>query len=144
MTISHDSFFEKLHIISIFTLYDGPGIKQRLHIVLCLESESHNTNELFESYSSLYKCTDIIWIASTDIASHEYVAKELIDQLGGESVPTPEHLKNILEICPTEWNQSAYRFQNLIFTYSTLYKDMLFSIQKQQNILQVKPFPVFR
>lgn len=80
-------------------------------------------------------------MASTIITSPESMAKELIDQLGGESVPIPMHF-NILEICSTKWNQSAYRFQNLIFTYSSLYRDMLFSIQKQQNILQVKLFQV--
>lgn len=116
-----------------------PGINKRLHIVLCLESESHNTDELFESYPSLYKCTDIIWMASTVIASPEYVAKELTEKFCGESVPAPKHL-SVLEFCSTEWNQSAYRFQNLIFTYGTLYRDMLFSIQKQQNILQVSFF----
>lgn len=81
-------------------------------------------------------------MASTAIASPEYVAKELIEKFCGDSVPVPKHL-NILEICATEWNHSAYRFQNLIFTYGTLYRDMLFSIQKKQNILQVKLRQVF-
>lgn len=117
--------------------YISQGIRQRLHIVICLESESHHTEELFEDYSSLYKCTEIVWMASTAIASPDYVAKELIDKFCGENVPAPKYL-NMIEIGSTEWNRSAYRFQNLIFTYGTIYKNMLFSIQKQQNILQVK------
>lgn len=112
------------------------GIKQRLHIVLCVESESNSTDELFKNYPSLYKCTEIIWIASAPIASPEYISKELLEKFCGDSVPPPKYL-NVLDVCSTEWNQSAYRFQNLIFTYGTLYRDMLFSIQKQQNILQV-------
>lgn len=117
-------------------------MKHRLHIVLCLESESHNIIELFENYPSLYKCTEIVWMENTTIASPEYVAKELIGKFCGESVPAPK-LLSVLELCTTEWNKSAYRFQNLIFTYSTLYRDMLLSIEKQQNILQVRESQLF-
>lgn len=113
------------------------GIRQRLHVVLCLESESHNTHELFESYPSLYKCTEIIWIASTAIASPEFVAEELIGKLYGEFVPSPMKYLNIVGTCDNEWRHSAYRFKNLIFAYGTFYKDMMSNIQKQQNILQV-------
>lgn len=107
-----------------------------MHIVICLESESNNTEELFENYPSLYKCTDIIWNPIAPIASPDFVANELIEKFCGDSVPAPKYL-TVLEFCSTEWNNSAYRFQNLIFTYGTLYRDMLFAIQKQQNILQV-------
>lgn len=76
-------------------------------------------------------------MASSVIQAPEYVAKELIQRTQGEAVPMPKYL-NILEMCVTDWNESACRFQNLIFTYSALYKEMMSSIQKKQNILQVK------
>lgn len=79
---------------------------------------------------------EIIWNPTTTIASPDFVANELIGKFCGDSVPVPKYL-SILEFCSTEWNSSAYRFQNLIFTFGTLYRDMLFNIQKQQNILQV-------
>lgn len=113
------------------------GIRQRLHIVICLESVSHHTEELFDNYPSLYKCTEIVWIASTPIESPDYMAKELIEKFSSEIVPVPKYL-TVLDVCVTEWNRSTYRFENLIFTYATIYKNMLSSIQKQQNILQVK------
>lgn len=113
------------------------GIRQRLHIAICLESESHHTDELFDDFPALYKCVEIVWIASTAIASAEYVAKELLENFSsGEVSPVPQYL-TILDVSPMEWNRSAYRFEKLIFTYGTIYKDMLSNIQKQQNILQV-------
>lgn len=116
------------------------GIRQRLHIAICLESESHHIDELFDDYPSLYKCVEIVWIASTAIESAEYVAKELLEKFvsggGGEISPVPKYL-TILDVCPMDWNRSAYRFEKLILTYDTIYKKMLSSIQKQQNILQV-------
>lgn len=114
------------------------GIRQRFHIAICLESESHHTDELFDDYPALYKCVEIVWIASTAIASAEYVAKELLEKFssGGEICPAPKYL-NILDNGPMDWNQSAYRFEKLIFTYGIIYKNMLSKIQKQQNILQV-------
>lgn len=122
---------------SVFPISNSQGIRQRLHIVICLESESHHTEELFEDYSSLYKCTEIVWMASTTVTAPDYVAKELIDKYCGEFVPVPKYL-NLLDIASSKWNQSAYRFEKLIFTYSTIYKNMLSTIQKQQNILQVR------
>lgn len=108
-----------------------------MHIAICLESESHHTDELFDEYPALYKCNEIVWIASTAIASADYMAKELLEKFStGEVSPVPKYL-TILEKCPTDWMQSAYRFEKLILTYGTIYKNMLSTIQKQQNILQV-------
>lgn len=135
-------FYEKYFYLKNWTCsqlsLNISGIRQRLHIVLCLESESHNANELFDSYPSLYKCTEIIWMASTAIPSPEYVAKELTEKLYNDIVPAPTKYLNIIDACHIDWQQSTCRFSNLIFTYGTFYKDMLATIQKQQNILQVK------
>lgn len=78
-------------------------------------------------------------MASTALAAPDYVAKELIEKYCGEFVPVPKYL-NVLDIVSTKWNQCAFRFEKLIFTYSTIYKNMLSTIQKQQNILQVRIF----
>lgn len=119
-------------------LFNVLGIRQRLHIAICLESESHHTDELFDEYPALYKCVEIIWLASTKIASADYLAKELLEKFSiGEISPVPKYLA-ILDECPTDWMKSAYRFEKLILTYGTIYKNMLSTIQKQQNILQVK------
>lgn len=64
------------------------------------------------------------------------MAKELIEKFCGEIVPAPKYLQ-MLDMGSSEWSQSAYRFKNLIFTYSLIYKNMLSDIQKQKNILQV-------
>lgn len=102
-----------------------------------MESESHHTDELFDDYPALYKCVEIVWIASTAIASGDYVAKELLEKFSsGEVSPVPKYLA-ILDVCQVEWNRSAYRFEKLILTYGIIYKNMLSNIQKQQNILQV-------
>lgn len=112
-----------------------------MHVSICLESDSHHIDELFDDYSALYKCVEIVWIASTAAASADYVAKELLDKCGvGEFTPVPKEL-TILEVCPTDLSQSAHRFEQLILTYDTIYRNMLSSIQKQQNILQVMVFP---
>lgn len=86
----------------------------------------------------MYKCVEIVWIASTAIASADYVAKELLEKFSsGEVSPVPKYL-TILDVCQMDWNRSAYRLEKLILTYGTIYKNMLSNIQKQQNILQVK------
>lgn len=107
-----------------------------MHIVLCLESESNHIDELLENYPSLYKCTEIIWIPTTVISSPDYIAKELSIKYSVESIPIPKYW-NVLDNENVEWSKSPHRFKNLIFTYCALYKNMLTTIQKQQNILQV-------
>lgn len=105
--------------------------------MLCLESNSNSIDELFENYPSLYKCTEIIWMPDTfQIESSDFIAREWIGKLSLEPIPLPKHL-HLLESNSNVWNHSPLRFKNLIFTYCSLYKEMMSSIRKQQNILQV-------
>lgn len=117
------------------------GVRQRLHIVLSLESESNHISELFESSPFLYNSTEIVWIATAPIRDPAYVAKELSTKCSMEAVrlPIADHWA-ILEIESIQWNTSPCRFKNLIFTYCSLYKTMLEALQKQQDILQVSKF----
>lgn len=112
------------------------GVKKRLHVVLCLETSSNGSNEMFENYPSLYKCTEIVWIPDTTISSPEYIAKEWIAKINLEPIPLPKYLHS-LENSNNSWNYSPFRFKCLIFTYSSLYKLMITEIRKQRNILQV-------
>lgn len=112
------------------------GVRQRLHIVLSLESESNHIDELFEHSPFLYNCTEIVWIATTSIPDPNYLAKELLTKCSIETIPIANHW-TILENDTNPWNKSPRRFKNLIFTYCTLYKNMLQAQQQQQQILQV-------
>lgn len=91
---------------------------------------------MFENYPSLYKCTEIVWIPNTIISSFEYIAKEWIGKISLEPIPLPKYLHS-LENSNNSWNGSPFRFKCLIFTYSSLYNEMMAKIKKQQNTLQV-------
>lgn len=124
------------------------GVRQRLHIVLSLESESNHISELFESSPFLYNSsTEIVWIATVPISDPAYMAKELSTKCSMEAVrlPIADHW-TILDNESIQWNKSPCRFKHLTFTYCSLYKNMLDALQKQQDILQVNsnffPHPV--
>lgn len=113
-------------------------MKEKLHIVILLESDSTNIVELFTKYSVLYKNTEIIWITNdSDIRSETRVQKliNLALKVNTETVPVPKYL-TILEDNKEMWNNSPYRFRHLIFSYCHFHRNLFADIQKQQQVLQ--------
>lgn len=129
-----DTMFDLIGLKTIHSV----GVKQRLHIIIALESECLANEELFTMYPALYKSVEIIWMSNSAEYRSKQTAKAMVvstEHTTSTSTPAPKYL-NVLEIDEVDWNMSPHRFKHLMLSYCHLYKEMFSAIRKQQETLQ--------
>lgn len=133
--------FQRIRPNVAYGLLSFTEVKNKLHIVVTLESTSNTIEDLFTKYPALYRSSELLWLSNSSDVFSEKSSESLIKLMSKnqKDVPIPKYVFSV-GIEQSIWINSPLRFKNLMMSYFHLHNEMLAKIQSQQQILQVNKY----